>query len=722
MLKEIGLRPDLFYGCLPARVFMRVGLPSMMIGMFLISLLCGPLHAAPSEPTIHHDLNIILYPDQHALAAKDLITAEGLEAGPCEIYLAPQTRVDAVEVGGAEVGGAKVPFRFEAGRLVVAIPSHVSPGNRTITITYTAVFEDPVPDNPVHTEDPSYGVTGAILPEGTFLLPGAGWYPDLAGGKVAFLLSVTAPAGYEAVTVGKRVARERHADVSTSRWEIQKDPKGLALSAGPYVVREREVLGTPIYTYFFAEEDSLADTYLNATTRYLRLYSERFGPYPFEKFAVVENFFPTGYGFPSYTLLGRTVVRLPFIVETSLGHEVAHSWWGNGVLVDYAQGNWCEGLTSYVADYLYEEQASAQQAQAYRMKILRDYATLVAPEQDFPLSAFMGRVSPATRVVGYGKAAMVFHMARRLTGEDNFWGALREIFQNKCFQKAAWNDFADTLGRRAGTDLKPFFSQWVTGPGAPTLRLDNVALDNTERGWQVTGSIAQEQPFYDLAVPLRLETEGSPVDMSVGLKGRSVSFSLSSPQQPRRLVVDPDTELFRRLEQTEIPATINSVKGAASLVAVASRTLSAETLEASKLLLAALGHEDTPIVTEDQAVISLNDGNDVLYLGMPTRMALSALPKDVALAQNFFRVNGKEYADPEDVLFLVVSRDRKSGKVEAVFLPRSAKAAGAVVRKISHYGKYSFVAFRNGVIEDKDTWPVTESALIHVFDKEDRSS
>jgi len=44
------------------------------------------------------------------------------------------------------------------------------------------------------------------------------------------------------------------------------------------------------------------------------------------------------------------VVRLPFITETSLGHEVLHSWFGNSVEVDAGQGNWCEGLTTYLAD------------------------------------------------------------------------------------------------------------------------------------------------------------------------------------------------------------------------------------------------------------------------------------------------------------------------------------------------------------------------------------
>jgi hypothetical protein len=107
-------------------------------------------------------------------------------------------------------------------------------------------------------------------------------------------------------------------------------------------------------------------------------YEALHGTYPFAKFAVVENFFPTGYGFPSFTLLGSRVLRLPFIPDTSLRHEVAHCWWGNGVLVDATGGNWCEGLTTYVADYLSKEEHSFEEARGYRLRALETYALLAA--------------------------------------------------------------------------------------------------------------------------------------------------------------------------------------------------------------------------------------------------------------------------------------------------------------------------------------------------------
>ena len=82
------------------------------------------------------------------------------------------------------------------------------------------------------------------------------------------------------------------------------------------------------------------------------------------------------------------------------------------MLVDFALGNWCEGLTSYTADYLKKEQESLGAAMDYRRQAMRNYASLVSPTTDFPLSRFRSRTDPATKAVGYDKSAMVFHMAR----------------------------------------------------------------------------------------------------------------------------------------------------------------------------------------------------------------------------------------------------------------------------------------------------------------------
>ncbi|MBW2565751.1 MAG: M1 family peptidase [Deltaproteobacteria bacterium] len=625
--------------------------------------LAGPALAHPIP--VHHDLAVTLYPEDQRLTGVDTLKLKAPAGDEVSLTLADDVRVTA-----ASINEKAAAYTFKGGRLRIPVPDNLREKEIKVAVSYEAFFRDAVPENPAYTEDPSYGVTGVISPEGTFLLAGAGWYPDLPGSRATFRVRVQAPAGYEAVTAGKRLLRSTKGGVTTSIWETKQPLRGLALSAGPYVVHKKDIQGIPIYTYFFREDDHLSKGYLKATAKYLSLYIDLFGPYPFEKFAVVENFFPTGYGFPSYTLLGRTVIRLPFILETSLGHEVSHAWWGNGVFVEHGQGNWSEGLATYVADHLYKDRASAEEGRAYRLKILRDYATLVSPENEFALQCFTSRTSPSTHAVGYGKGLMVFHMARRIVGDEAFWAGLRKVFKDKLFQRASWDDFALAFERVSSLDLRPFFRQWVARPGAPRLALQDVKATKEKEGWIITGCLTQQSPFYKLEVPLRFETKGGDINTKISLTGETASFGLCLKTAPRRLVVDPDVDLFRRLDPVEIPPVINGIKGSGSLVALAARNVSAEILKASRILLEGFGQKDVTIISEDETSPEQLEGHDILYVGFPEgKNYMPPFPSTLSVSRNGFTLEGVTYDAPEDALFVVLPRPQDARRVAGLFTP-----------------------------------------------------
>lgn len=668
-----------------------------------------PSTAAPA--ILHHDLHLNLQPEPGRLTATDTLTIVPGGDSQVVLHLAPQVRIETVSLADRPTA-----YAWQKGRLSVSIPPAMRKGEVLLTVRYSGVFRDPVPENPVHSEDPTYGVAATIGARGTFLAGGSGWYPDLPGSRAAFRLRLEAPAGTEGVTSGRRVERGTRGGQSFSVWETSAPLPGLTLVAGPYRIRETQTDEIPLYTYFYPETEKLADTYLNAAKSYLELYVELFGPYPFEKFAVVENFFPTGYGFPSWTLLGSTVVRLPFIVETSLGHEIAHSWWGTGVRADYSRGNWSEGLTTYVADHLYKERVSSEEGRDYRLKILRDYAALVSPEQDFALQQFAGRRSAAEQAVGYGKAAMVFHMARRQIGDQTFWAGLRVVANQRMGRVASWDDFADQFGQAANQDLRKFFRQWVDRPGAPVLRLTGVTAERDGSRWRVRGVVVQEGQIYDLRVPLRLETVNGQVDTMLTVQSRETRFSLETLEQPRRLTVDPEVDLFRRLDPAEIPPTINAIRGSTALTVVTAEGLSADILAASRLLLAALRQEGATVRREAETAPDHLRGRDVLFVGVPRRAdLLPLLPKGLQLADGGFTLQGERFAGPAAVLFTALPHPNEPGRTAALFLPFSAAAAEQAARKIPHYGKYSYLVFENGTNRTKGTWPPVASPLIHDF-------
>ena len=172
------------------------------------------------------------------------------------------------------------------------------------------------------------------------------------------------PAGQRGVVPGRMVDEREQADRYLARFSFSHPAEGIALIAGPYRVEERKVrtaLGTAVRlrTYFHSSIRELAPGYLDSILGYLNRFEQQIGHYPYSEFSVVSSPTPTGLGLPTLTYLGIDVLRLPFIRATSLGHEVLHNWWGNGVYPDYERGNWSEGLTTFMADYAFREQQGA---------------------------------------------------------------------------------------------------------------------------------------------------------------------------------------------------------------------------------------------------------------------------------------------------------------------------------------------------------------------------
>jgi aminopeptidase N len=663
--------------------------------------------ATPKE--VHHDLSITLYPEQSTLSGTDTLRIDRNNETTLAFDLAAKAQVTEVRVNGATHG-----FVFREGHLHIPLDPEERSAALSVTISYSASFDHVVPEAPPNTDNPGYGVTGIISGKGSFLQAGAGWYPEIEGGQSTYDLSVTAPAGTLAVSAGEPLGHRTEGTKTVSLWKIRHPVGGLSLSAGRYSMKTREVGKVKAMTYFFREEDdSLSRSYLDATARYMALYEDLIGPYPFEKFAVVENFLPTGFGFPSYTLLGSTVLRLPFIIDTSLGHEIAHSWWGNGVLVDFDHGNWCEGLTTYVSDYLYKEQVSAREARDYRLQILRTFTTLVNPGKDFPLRSFQGRYDPASQAIGYGKGAFVFHMVRRRVGEKAFWNALREVYRKRLFLKTSWEDFQRAFERQGQCSLQVFFDQWLSRKGAPRLSLDRAESGNKGDFYHVQARLNQSQPSYELELPVVLSTKNRTMMEKIILSGESSLIQFASSDKPEKLAVDPEFHVFRYLDAEEIPLSVNTVKGAPSVTMAISSDAQQEMESLAETLVLALGLKKYRITPDKQIKHPAREQGDLVLIGFQEGIKAVNLPPGVVIKRESFTIGGKTFTHPADAFFGVFPRPHRGDGFVALFLPLSMNHAQDVARKITHYGGYSYLVFKEGQNQIKGIWPVTESPLIY---------
>ena len=406
-------------------------------------------------------------------------------------------------------------------------------------------------------------VLGAMPPmaatEGSFLHSGSGWYPQPAA-LFSYRVRLSLPGDQRGLVAGRLAAEELPQGDNqryTATFEFAQPADGIDLMAGPYVVREKLVprpAAPPLRlrTYFYRNLDALADPYLDDSRRYIELYSREIGAYPFSEFSVVASPLPTGFGMPTLTYIGAQVLQLPFIRATSLGHEVLHNWWGNGVYPDYATGNWSEGLTTFMADYFYKERESAAAARAARLGWLRDFAAVPAGEQ-MALSAFRSRTHGAEAAVGYGKAAMVFFMLRDTIGEDAFNRGIRLFWEQHKFKVASWNDLRAAFEQAAGRPLKTFFEQWVDRAGGPAPAIAQAQAQTVGGKTRLVLTVTQTAPAYSLRVPIEIVTGNRSETRWVDLDRERQVVTLELGAMPDGVRLDPELHVWRVLDREQLP-------------------------------------------------------------------------------------------------------------------------------------------------------------------------
>ncbi|HEY6007690.1 MAG TPA: M1 family aminopeptidase, partial [Geobacteraceae bacterium] len=396
-------------------------------------------------------------------------------------------------------------------------------------------------------------------------------------------------------------------------------------------------------------------------------------------------------------------------------HEIAHNWWGNGVLVSDVDGNWSEGLVTYLADYRQEAQGAKKRAADYRYRLLVEYASVVTPDRDFPLRQFRSRVDPVSHAIGYGKGAMLFQMVHARIGDRAFYAGLKRVLAEKLFKTASWSDFARAFSAESGKDMVAFMTPWLDRAGGPRLSLQGVTRSHQGGKWLIQGVVVQQGLPYRLTLTLRTETAAGNRDTDIEVAGEQTPLTLTVVSAPKRLVLDPDHRVFRVLDRREIPMSVNRIKGAKSLSVIVTKGCRADE-ETLRQLLLSLGKQDAAIYREGGPESDKLADHDLLYCGMPTAAgALPPLPTGVGFSAGSFTIGTELFKKAGDALFVVLGDPGGSDRAVALFLPLSADAAARSVPKISHYGKFGYLVFTDGKNRAKGYFPPARSVEVQKF-------
>jgi aminopeptidase N len=536
--------------------------------------------ATPAVKVTAYDIQAGLDPASHLLTAQTTLTLHryvgGPFAGPVTLDFALNRSLKVESIAGR---GVKVQAHTlhdppaaagESGntsllvlhRLVLASVAR----DATLTFTYAGELVQDVQAGEKRGQIHNLMMAAHIAPEGIFLDAGGGWYPSIyqdpahpEGELAAYHLTV-APVEGMLLVAGADFDEAGSQGSGKLVWHSKYPLTGLVLVGGPHQVKEQQVGDVDVAIHYSLPSDPQSretiekhtDLFLAAAKEYLQRYPPLVGPYPFDHYTIVENFFSSGFAFPEFTLLNKVLLQMGprALGHGYLDHEMLHSWWGNTIYPDPADGDWCEALTSYGANYYGyvldgDEKGARNQRRNACMAISR-----LKPEDDKPLGTF-GRPGGAGRDIGYSKGAQVFHMLARQIGQDTFWAAIRRLTHDYTGRYASWHTLQRVFEQQSDQTLRRFFQQWVRDARTPRLDLENARWHDAEHTLDVT--LTQGPTDFALAVPLHLVyDDGQDSDKVVNLETPTATIRLPLDRPPSSIVLDPDFHVLRELRPEEI--------------------------------------------------------------------------------------------------------------------------------------------------------------------------
>ncbi len=561
-------------------------------------------------------------------------------------------------------------------------------------------------------DDPSDGDSSGFINElGAVMFGSSAWYPKpLEPHRVNVDLRVPGP--WRVHAVGGRGAQP----VSTGELQFSFSEalpqEGLDLVAGEFHVTEVQHGNIQLSVWLRQPDPTLAHNFLQTLPRYLDHYIKTIGEYPYSQFAVIENAWETGYGMPSFALLGPSVIRLPFLLTSSLPHEVLHNWWGNSVYVEESGGNWCEGLTTYMADHWQRE--AAGDAAEYRRQTLSDFLDYVATGKDFPLRRFRGRHSSATQAVGYGKGMLVFHMLRVKLGDLAFEQGLQKFYRDHLGRRANWEDLRQAFEAVTSKDLREFFVHWLDGLGAVSL-----AASSPRRVSEREVCLKlQSSGLSSLDVPVRLRMKSGRTERRIQALAPSSATEAcwSATEGIAGVDVDAEFEVFRVLQDAERPASLSGLFGAKSIDVISSLSVANATGfvgELSSLIESEIDLRPTHI---SGGSLSSRPGRANLLVGehpdFENLFASWLKPYGVKFMSTEIQVNGQSL-DKSKHTFFFAAKDSQG----QVWVWIRANQTRDLARRFARYGRQGAVALETGSrnVPLKLSWPVLNSPLSFDF-------
>ena len=403
-------------------------------------------------------------------------------------------------------------------------------------------------------------------------------HPDTRGSQLDVTFRV--PERNRVASGGTLMEERVDGDTRIMRWVTSRPVRSMAFHYGRFDVTEVERDAPPAVSVY-GNDNHLGfapgnrEKTVRDLTDSIRLYTDYFGPFPFDSLLVTETPATSGQAFPGLLLLSYQTFGDLHTGESELfrAHEVAHQWWGAAVDWEGYRDQWMtEGFANYAAALyslhgLDKPDQFLDMLDAWRLDVLGEgQVGQGIGLQHFGLSPQMLRRSDGHesgalvvgyrlnstetpfdyRVLVYQKGAYILHMLRSMlldpdTGDDErFRELMRTYAADHLYGIMSVESFETAVDDAFGEPMDWFFDQWVYGVEVPTYRpdLDVSPVRDSPSPFVLHGRVRQEEVSdgFRMPVPIRLTFDDHPpMTHQIWVDADEVQVELPLPARPRRV-------------------------------------------------------------------------------------------------------------------------------------------------------------------------------------------
>ncbi|HEX4561254.1 MAG TPA: M1 family aminopeptidase [Gemmatimonadales bacterium] len=418
------------------------------------------------------------------------------------------------------------------------------------------------------------------------------WYPRYGYSQATDMdLTYRVPQEYQFSSIGRLVDSARSGDTAITHWRTERPTVWACFNVGR--MDERHIADPripPVVVQMNTEAHKSLDQFLEALTdsggsvsnlrlltradaltdvtgdvaNSLSFFTQRFGTPLYSRYYATEVPFDYGQAFPgmiylsNYTYIGQ---RNTGAEEVFRSHEMAHQWWGIGIMPAGERDAWLqEGFANfsalwYMQQIMNDTSKFFDQITKWRDDLLRrgpDVAPLGigfrVANQDHPGDYDL---------IVYEKGAWVLQMLRNLMlnfrtfNEDGFTATMRDFYMRFRGQKASIRDFERVVEQHSDVPMGWFFDEWVDRSAIPTYTFSWQADTAVNGKTPVHFRVRQEDVPGDffMPVPVELQFAGNRhVYMHLNVRGPLTEGTLNFPETPTAVFFDPLASVLAKVK------------------------------------------------------------------------------------------------------------------------------------------------------------------------------